>query len=52
MTALKCQRCQSWWSIATQHPDQFSVISRFCPNCIPLVAPPMGNVPFTKKAVA
>lgn len=49
VTALKCQRCQRYWTVSTQFPDTFHVIGRFCPDCIPVVLPELGQMPIPRR---
>lgn len=43
MTSVKCLRCESWWSVHTLWPDLFRSICKFCPYCLPVIYPKMGE---------
>lgn len=50
MTSTKCQRCGNYWSIQHNNPDAcFTVINRFCPECVARVIPLMGVTPLRRR---
>lgn len=48
MNSSPCHRCGRWWS--HNAGPGFSVITRFCPNCIPLMLPLMGVVAMPRRS--
>lgn len=42
MTMARCARCHHQW-LFDHKPDRLEATSKWCPDCIPLVLPAMGN---------
>ena len=49
MMSPRCMRCGQWWT-HNAGAQKFTVITTFCPTCIPLVLPVMGVTPMPKRA--
>lgn len=44
MTIVRCEYCKGHYLIHTRWPHRFRYISRYCPDCIPVVAPEMPEL--------
>lgn len=43
MNACRCVRCGQYWSFNSGSPDEFKVVTRWCPTCVALL-PVYGGV--------
>jgi hypothetical protein len=39
MTAQQCMRCGRWWTHNAGPRENFDIVTRLCPLCIPAVYP-------------
>lgn len=44
MNAYVCTRCGHYWTTNCGARDSFSVVSKYCPDCIELTLPVMGRL--------
>lgn len=51
MTASKCQRCGHYWSHNTG-TQVFSLITRFCPDCLARMLPLLDVTPLSRRAAS
>lgn len=39
MDGHQCVRCNTFWASQAGPPERFSLITKWCPNCLPIVFP-------------